>query len=195
MMAALPGLVPEDLGAGPCGARERKASPVCGADYCWGWAAGDAYCGFVRVHGRDYFVRVFKDGRGIMHLEADRELQRLLQCMQVSIRQRLDRSADVDDFLEELKDILERISIGSSTDAPPRADAMRCIVEEIEEVGWERVHSINEHMQVVPRAARTRVCKCCDGGHGSRVRATLRLTLCLAAPCLHPAAALCRRSV
>ena len=92
-----------------------------------------------------------------MHLEADRELQRLLQCAQASVRQRLDRSSDVGEFLEELKDILERISIGGLTDAPPRADAMRCIVEEIEEVGWERVHSINEHMQVVLRAARTHV--------------------------------------
>ena len=188
-MAALPGLVPEDLGAGPCGARERKASPVCGADYCWGWAAGDAYCGFVRVHGRDYFVRVFKDGRGIMHLEADRELQRLLQCMQASIRQRLDRSADVDEFLEELKDIIERISIGGSADAPPRADAMRCIVEEIEEVGWERVHSINEHMQVAcVRVLRSWSARAQNFAHRFRP-----MTSCLAALCLHHAAALCRR--
>jgi hypothetical protein len=110
----------------------------------------------VRVHGCDYFMRVSKDGNG-MHLEADRELQRLLQCVQASVRQRLDRSSDVGEFLEELKDILERISIGGFTDVPPRADAMRCIVEEIEEVGWERLHSINEHMQVVRRAAHTHV--------------------------------------
>jgi hypothetical protein len=45
--------------------------------------------------------------------------------------------------------MLERIALGGLVDAPPRADAMRCIVEEIEEVGWERVHSINEQMQTL----------------------------------------------
>ena len=63
--------------------------------------------------------------------------------------QRLERSSDIEEFLVELKDMLERIALGGLVDAPPRADAMRCIVEEIEEVGWERVHSINEQMQTL----------------------------------------------
>ena len=93
-------------------------------------------------------MRVSKEDDGI-RLEVDRELQRLLQDVQVSLRQRLDRSSDVPEFLAEFKDILERIALGGLADAPPRADAMRCIVEEIEEVGWERVHAINEQLQVV----------------------------------------------
>ena len=100
------------------------------------------------MQGRDYFVRVSKEDHGI-RLEVDRELQRLLQDVQVSLRQRLDRSSDVPEFLAEFKDILERIALGGLADAPPRADAMRCIVEEIEGVGWERVHAINEQLQVV----------------------------------------------
>jgi hypothetical protein len=93
-------------------------------------------------------MRVSKDENGI-HLEVDRDLERLLCGVQSSIRQRLDRSSDIAEFLVELRDILERVALGGSlADAPPRADAMRCIVEEIEEIGWERVHSINEQLQV-----------------------------------------------
>lgn len=96
-------------------------------------------------------MRVSKDEDGI-HLEVDRDLERLLCGVQSSIRQRLDRSSDVEEFLVELRDILERVSLGGNlADAPPRADAMRCIVEEIEEIGWERVHSINEQLQVRQR--------------------------------------------
>ena len=93
-------------------------------------------------------MRVSKDGGGI-HLDVDRELQRLLQCVQLTLRQRLDRSSDVHEFLVEFKDILERIALGGFVDQPPRADAMRCIVEEIEDIGWERVHSVNEELQTL----------------------------------------------
>ena len=110
-------------------------------------ADGHAYCGFVPVQGREHLIRVSRDDDGI-HLEVDQDLERLLSGVQSSIRQRLDRSSDIHEFLVEFKDILDRVTLGGSEHAPPRADAMRCIVEEIEEIGWERVHSINEQLQV-----------------------------------------------
>lgn len=110
-------------------------------------ADGHAYCGFVAVLGREHLMRVSRDEDGI-HLEVDRDLERLLSGVQMSIRQRLDRSSDIHEFLVEFNDILERVALGGLADAPPRADAMRCIVEEIEEIGWERVHSVNEQLQV-----------------------------------------------
>ena len=120
--------------------------PECGKD------EGDAYMGFVQVKGRECLARVWQDGEGV-HLEVDPELSRVLYSVQAAVRQRLERSADVHEFLVEFKDILERLSVGdSSASVPPRADAMRCIVEEIDEIGWERVVSVDEQVQTVALA-------------------------------------------
>ena len=100
------------------------------------------------MQGCEFLVRVWEDEDGV-HLQVDRELQRLLQGVQNTLTQRLEQSADLQEFLVEFKDILERIGLGLLADAPPRADAMRCIVEEIEEVGWERVLSIDEQLQTL----------------------------------------------
>ncbi len=52
---------------------------------------GESYCGFVSVQGRDYLMRVFKDEDGL-HLEVDRDLERLMHSVQASVRQARNRA-------------------------------------------------------------------------------------------------------
>jgi E3 ubiquitin-protein ligase FANCL len=60
---------------------------------------------------------------------------------------------DIEAFLEEFKDILERVARSGLVQDPPQAGAVECIVAEIEEVGWERVIDLAESFESIQLAA------------------------------------------
>jgi hypothetical protein len=114
---------------------------------------GREYHGFVSVNDVDYRIRVCKTvPHNDLELEVEPDLKVLLQKEEETIRQRLVRSTTILGFLAELKEILDRISIVNercSLSSAPPAEAMQRIIEEIEEVGWDNVVSLQDGFRTV----------------------------------------------
>lgn len=119
----------------------------------------EAFHGFVNVCGRDYMVRVSRneedanqEGKGGVVLEVSQELHRLLESEMGALQSRMKQCSDIDSFLEEFKDILDRVAQSGLTEEAPQAGVVESIVSEIEEVGWDRVIDLSDTFQTIQLA-------------------------------------------
>ena len=119
------------------------------------------YHGFITAHGVDYRVRLTVPKGGPLTgatLHGAPELHSLLEAHNAwaMLEQRLARAASVHEFFVELRELVERLH---SAHVPPKAAAASAasarplsldpavymrLVEEISEVGWSRVTSVEE---------------------------------------------------
>jgi hypothetical protein len=119
---------------------------------------GDAYHGFITVHGRAYRMRVCSSRKdaasneGRVALEMQPELYQLLGTEERMLRQRLNQCEDVASFLWEIKEIIDRVSMDSSMIEAPGAEAMEGIVREIEDIGWDHVVNLDESFKNIELA-------------------------------------------
>jgi len=89
---------------------------------------------------------------GKIAFEMQPELYQLLSTEERLLRQRLEQCDDVESFLWEIKEIIDKISMESAMFEAPGAAAMEGIVREIEEIGWERVVALDETFQNIELA-------------------------------------------
>lgn len=119
-----------------------------------------AFHTFFSVQGREFSFNIVnvpplssqgrKSSLKNAKLEGDLELRSLLAGVEPLVQQRLNQGTDVVSFALEIKDILEHIVGGVKSQVSlPSADFYRRVYSEIEDVGWQHVVHLGEHLTSV----------------------------------------------
>lgn len=118
-----------------------------------------SYHGYITVQDHEYQFRLqlgpnrsLKEGSSIL---CSHELKSLLQEHEHTLRQRFLQSKDVESFLLELKDILERVLRSAGKSAveatapllhPNQLNLYTNVVAELQDIGWDRVISVDDSL-------------------------------------------------
>jgi len=110
----------------------------------------NTHSGFVTVFGKDYVVRVWRENDKAKHwnLEVEPELRSILHNEVQTLQARL-FCEDLQTFLEEFQDVIEKVSRDRMLGEPPQAASIETIITEIMEVGWDRVVDLSDSFQVL----------------------------------------------
>ena len=107
-----------------------------------------SFSGFITVASTDFPIRVSKD---CSRFESDGRIFELIGSRK-ALEDRLAFSADIYDFLVELRDLLERAltkqrkTANHSKQSLPPAQYYECILSEIAQIGWDHVASMHQDM-------------------------------------------------
>lgn len=82
-------------------------------------------------------------------LKCSSELQQLLIGYEDMTSHRLSQSSDVESYLKELKNILERIIQNKKKQELPSTQFYQRIIQEIDEIGWDKVYDLNANLSSI----------------------------------------------
>jgi len=118
------------------------------------------YNGYLTIQGREYRFRLQLGPNKSLHegcsIQCGRDLKAILRGHENTIKQRLSQSKDVDSFLLELKDILERAIRGSAASTFKSSGSLLSptqplqlysgLITELQEIGWDRVLAVDDSL-------------------------------------------------
>ena len=90
-------------------------------------------CGYMRVNGQDFALRVVLDGPA-RRLDACPGLRAALEGQEPVVMRRLQHATDVQGFIAELHGILQRSTLAASAELPA-AEFYELLIRELDEVG------------------------------------------------------------
>lgn len=123
----------------------------------------DSYQGFITVQGYEYQFLIHLNAKKhdttnnslqSSSIECSEELRKLLKGQESILQQRLMQSKDLPSFLLELKDVLERVIRTKKLEEPPPPSYYAKLIEEMNTIGWGRLHSIDNSLKSVEVTAK-----------------------------------------
>ncbi|KAI8364235.1 WD-repeat region-domain-containing protein [Blakeslea trispora] len=107
----------------------------------------DLYRGYITIHQIEYLIQIqFEHPRS---LQGDQQLHALLQPQLKQVESQLNQATDIYSFLGDLKDLLEVNKPSKITSFNYAHDRYAYIVNELSQVGYDRVHDLSEGMTSV----------------------------------------------